>query len=62
MEILSTHAQRITKMGRANRNDHEFLYIKRIIGMGTAIHDVHHRRWQQMRVNAPKIAPERHLD
>ena len=56
MENLRAHAQRIAKMRRANGMVAEFLHIKRIVGMCAAIHDVHHWRWQQMRMDTTDSA------
>ena len=56
---LRTNAHGIRKIHRTNRHDHEFLNIQRVVGMRAAIHDVHHRRWQKMRVYPAKITPQR---
>jgi hypothetical protein len=43
----------------ANRHDHELLEVDLIVGMLTAVDDVHHRHRQQLRGNAADIAVER---
>ena len=43
----------------ADGQDHEFLEVDRVVGMGAAIDDVHHRRRQDVRVGAADIAIER---
>ena len=60
MKDLGAHAQRFAEIGRPDGHDHEFLNVERVVGVGAAIHNIHHRRRQQMRVHAAKIAPERH--
>jgi hypothetical protein len=35
------------KRRRADRHDHEFLDVDRIVGMGAAVDDVHHRHRQR---------------
>ena len=59
---LGAHAQTFTEVGSPNRHHHEFLNVERVVRMRPAIHDIHHRRRQQMRMHAAKIAPERHAD
>ena len=41
------------KRGGADRHDHEFLEVDRIVGMGAAVEDVHHRHRQQSRAETP---------
>ncbi len=43
MENLRTVAQRLAKVRRADGQDHEFLDVQAIVGVRTAIDDVHHR-------------------
>ena len=47
------------KRRRADRQDHEFLEVDRVVGMRAAIDDVHHRHRQDMRLDAADIAVER---
>ena len=54
-------AHRLRKRGDAERHDHEFLKIDRIVGMDAAIDDVHHRHRQEARRCAADIAIERQL-
>ena len=46
-KISDARAQRLGKVWRADRHDHEFLEIDRIVGMHAAVDDVHHRHRQQ---------------
>ena len=62
MKDFCAHAQSVMEMVGANRHDHEFLNIQRVVGMRTTIHDVHHWCWQQMRMDPAEIAPKRHPD
>jgi hypothetical protein len=43
----------------ADRHDHEFLEVDRVVGMGATIDDVHHRHRQQPGVGTADIAVER---
>ncbi len=43
----------------ADRNDHELLEVDRVVGMGAAIDDVHHRNRQDMGVRTADIAVQR---
>ena len=54
-------AHRFRKRGDAERHDHEFLKIDRVVGMHAAIDDVHHRHRQEPRRRAADIAIERQL-
>ena len=49
------------KRGDAERHDHEFLKIDRIVGVHAAIDDVHHRHRQKPRRSAADIAIKRQL-
>ncbi len=40
------------KVGGAHRHDHEFLEVDRGVGVGAAVHDVHHRDRQDLGVRA----------
>jgi hypothetical protein len=59
MEDLGAAAQPFGEARRADRHDHELLEIDRIVGMGTAVQDVHHRHRQRLRGDAADIAVER---
>ena len=50
MEDFGAHAQGFGEVRRADRRDHEFLEVDRIVGMRAAIEDVHHRHRQQRRL------------
>ena len=49
------------KLGSAERHDHEFLEVDRVVGMHAAIDDVHHRHRQKPRRGAADIAVERQV-
>ena len=59
MKDFRAHAQRVGEGLRADRHDHEFLEIDRIVGVHAAVDDVHHRHGQQPRIRAADIAVER---
>ena len=59
VEDFSAHADRFSHRIGADRHDHEFLEIDRIVGMRAAIDDVHHRHRQHTRIGAAHIAVER---
>ncbi len=61
VEDLRAAAQRFSEALGADRHDHEFLEIDRIVGMHTAIDDVHHRHRQHARRGAADIAIQRHV-
>src|SRR5690606_23849623 len=46
---------------RADRYDHEFLEVDRVVGMRSAIDDVHHRDRQNVRPGTSDIAVERQV-
>src|SRR5688500_18244024 len=62
MEDLRSAAQRFRKVRSADRHDHEFLEIDRIVRMSAAIQDVHHRYRQEGGADAADIAVERETD
>ena len=59
MEDFRPGAQRFRERSGADRHDHEFLEIDRIVGVDAAIDDVHHRHRQEPRRGAADIAIER---
>src|SRR6202035_2303269 len=61
VEDLRAAAQRLGKGFGADRHDHEFLEVDRIVGMHAAIDDVHHRHRQRPRRGAADIAIERQV-
>src|SRR3979411_2818886 len=50
---------RLAEGRRADRHDHEFLEVDRVVGMHPAVDDVHHRGRQQARRAPAHIAIER---
>ncbi|ABC63239.1 probable phosphopyruvate hydratase [Erythrobacter litoralis HTCC2594] len=60
VENLRAPAHRFGKAVRADRHDHEFLDIDRIVGMLAAVDDIHHRDRQHVRGDAADIGPQRH--
>ena len=59
MEDFRTVAHGVSHGRRADRHDHEFLDVDRIVGVGAAIDDVHHRARQHPRLHAAEVAIER---
>jgi len=59
MEDFRAHAHGVLQRFGADRHDHEFLEIDRVVGMGAAVDDVHHRNRQDMGVRAADITVER---
>ena len=59
VEDFRSPPPRVAQRRRADRHDHEFLEIDRIVGVGAAIDDVHHRHRQNMRIRAADISIER---
>jgi hypothetical protein len=59
--VKNLHAgpQRVAERIEAERHDHEFLHVDRIVGVLTAVDDVHHRRRQEPRARAPQVAKQR---
>src|SRR5699024_1956653 len=43
VEDFGSHSQRFSEGLSSYRHYHEFLYIHRVVGMRTAVEDVHHR-------------------
>ena len=43
VEHLGAVAQRLAEARRPDRQDHELLDIEAVVGVGAAVHDVHHR-------------------
>ena len=56
---LGADADRLRHAGGADRHDHEFLDVDRVVGVHPAIDDVHHRYRQRAREHATDIAVER---
>ena len=61
LEHFDADAQALGEAWRADRHDHEFLEIDRIVGVHPAVDDVHHRHRQHARRGAADIAVERHV-
>ena len=59
MEDLGAAAQRFGEGLRPDRHHHELLEVDRIVGVGAAVEDVHHRHRQQGRAGAADVAVER---
>ena len=59
MKDLRARAQRFAELIGADGNDHEFLKVYVVVGVGAAIDDVHHGDGQRLRVFAAKIAIKR---
>ena len=59
VEDFRAPAHGVAQRRRADRHDHEFLEVDRVVGMRAAIDDVHHRHRQHVRVRAADIAVER---
>ncbi len=59
LENLHAHAQAFGESLRADRHDHEFLEVDRVVGMRAAVDDVHHRHRQQPRRRAADVTIER---
>ena len=58
LEHFRTPAHRLAQARRAERHDHEFLEVDRIVGVHAAVDDVHHRRRQDARRRSADIAIE----
>ena len=43
VEHLRSTAQCLPESGQADRHDHEFLHVKAVVGVRTAVDHVHHR-------------------
>ncbi len=61
VENFRTAAQRFRKGFGADRHDHEFLEVDRVVGVHAAVDDVHHRHRQGPRRGAADIAIQRHV-
>ena len=61
MEDFRAHPHGLREACRADRHDHEFLEVDRIVGMRPAIDDVHHRHGEQGRPLAPDVSVERQI-
>jgi hypothetical protein len=61
VEDFRAHAHGIADIVGANRHDHEFLEVDRVVGMRAAVDDVHHRYRQDAGVRAADIAVERQV-
>ena len=59
VEHFGAHAHGFGDARGADRHDHEFLEVDRIVGVHAAIDDVHHRHRQQRRLRPADIAIER---
>jgi hypothetical protein len=53
VEDLGTHAHGVAHAFGADRHDHEFLDVDRVVGMRAAIDDVHHRHRQDRALAPP---------
>ena len=56
---LGAPAQGLAEAGRADRHHHEFLKVGTAQRVLAAVHDIHHRRRQNMRVYAAQIGIQR---
>ena len=59
VEDLGAPAESFAPGGSANRHDEEFLGIDVVIGMGAAVHDVHHRNGERVAAGAADEAVKR---
>ena len=59
MEDFHAPAQRLGKRGRADGHDHEFLEVDVVVGVRSAVEDVHHGRGQSVGAGAAEVAIER---
>ena len=48
MESLCPHPQRLRKILGANRHNHKFLKIHIVVGMLSAVDNIHHRNRQNI--------------
>ncbi len=60
MERLDAGAEGVVERVEAQRHHHEFLHVERVVGVGAAVDDVHHRGGQQAGRRAAEITIERH--
>ena len=56
VEYFGAPANRFGQRRRADRNNHKFLKIYKIVSMFAAIDDIHHRHWQDMGGDAADVA------
>ena len=56
---LGAPTQALGKARGAHRHDHELLEVDVVVGMHTAVKDVHHRRGQQVGVDAAQVLVQR---
>ena len=59
VEHLGPDPQRLRERPATDRDDHELLEVDRVVGVGAAVEDVHHRDRQDVRGLAAEIAPQR---
>src|SRR5882762_9292016 len=62
MKNFYAPAQRLGKRWRAHWHDHELLEVDVVVGMGSAVQDVHHRHGQCVGCSTTQIAVERQLE
>jgi hypothetical protein len=55
MKHLGAAAQRVAKVLRADRDDHELLQIQAVVGVRAAVDDVHHRHRHLHRSGAAEV-------
>jgi len=62
MVDFSTPAQAFREIWRAQRHDHKFLEVRALpVAVRATVHDVKHRHWQSVRVNATDVAIKGHF-
>ena len=59
MEDLDPGAEALGEGGEAHRHHHELLEVHRVVSVGTAVDDVHHRHRQLSSATAAKVLVER---
>ena len=59
---LGAHAQGLLEARGADRHDHELLQVDVVVGVLAAVHDVHHRHRQLVRVAAADVLVQRQLE
>ena len=59
MEGFGTIAQGFPEGGGTQRDDHEFLQVEVVVGVGAAVDDVHHRHGQRHLARATEVAIQR---
>jgi hypothetical protein len=60
-QLSGAGPERFRKAVEAGGDDHELLEIDRVVGVGAAVDDVHHRHRQRAGERAADVAVERHL-